>query len=244
MDTIYPDQDGVVHLKYDEFGWDWFKTNDPSTKAIYAIMQMEGYDEYIEKVKNIIKRHTGAKSIVIHPNGGYFEHGYIDHQSRGCMNNVFDNDKDIRNFIFNKNAWLFGGNDNSEPDPMFYVVDEYKSNNTIVKRLAQFTVVIPKIVCNRNVINFEKAPNHTDVEKGFYYFFEGKYIEKHQDEYYLVDDDTWPHNKYTFGLVEYNEGNQSGKVYFHKDDYGRVYKIEELNKDNICFEFSIQKISK
>ena len=38
----------------------------------------------------------------------------------------------MRNFIFNKNSWLFIGNDNQHPDPTFFHVPEFKDGRQIL----------------------------------------------------------------------------------------------------------------
>ena len=49
-------------------------------------------------------------------------YGYIDHQSveGGEMNDLLFDTEKLHNFIFNKNSWLFLGNDNSSPPNKFY----------------------------------------------------------------------------------------------------------------------------
>lgn len=126
MDTIYPNQDGIVTIYGGEFGWEWFKHNDAQTKADYAA-QMFYYDETtLETIKEVIMEQTGAEDVIFK-----LEDGYIDHDSHG----IVPSDKDsLRNFIFNKNSWLFGGNDNSTPDPTFYHVPEIKDGKMILPK--------------------------------------------------------------------------------------------------------------
>jgi hypothetical protein len=102
-----------------EYGWDWFKNNDAPTKASYAAQSFANNDEKLEMLKEVIMEQTGATDVRF--NG--LDDGYIDHESYGIVPN---GKHDLRNFIFNKNSWLFGGNDNSTAAPEFYHVPEYR----------------------------------------------------------------------------------------------------------------------
>ena len=119
LDTLYPDQNGVIRLTGGEFGWEWFKHNDVETKANYAAQSLGNDETLIE----VIKEQTGATDVIIDT-----EDGYIDHDSYG----IVPKDKHgLRNFIFNKNSWLFGGNDNNTPDPTFYHTPEIRDGKII-----------------------------------------------------------------------------------------------------------------
>lgn len=114
LDTIYPDQNGVVTLTGGEYGWEWFKTNDAMEKANYAVQSLGLTDT----LKEVIMEQTGATDVVFKDNDGY-----VDHDSYG----VSPSDPyELKQFIFNKNSWLFGGNDNTRPRSDFYDVPEYK----------------------------------------------------------------------------------------------------------------------
>jgi hypothetical protein len=126
IDTIYPDQDGVILVKGEEFGWAWEKFNDSMTKLAYVMQDQQGkHDEIIE----VVKEQTGALEVVFVENGGY-----IDHESYGTAYDVCHDKDSIKNFVFNKNSWLFTGNDNGEPDPTFFDVPEFKGGRQILPR--------------------------------------------------------------------------------------------------------------
>lgn len=124
LDTIYPDQNGIVTINGDEYGWQWFKHNDASTKASYAAQQFMNNEYMLDVLKEVIVEQTGATDVVFEG----LDDGYIDHDSYGI---VSENKNELRNFIFNKNSWLFGGNDNSSPDPTFYHVPEIRDGKMI-----------------------------------------------------------------------------------------------------------------
>jgi hypothetical protein len=121
-DSIYPDDDGQVTLEGGEWGWEWFKTNSAQEKANYAAQQFENQPYYMDNLKEVILEQTKASKVVVSLNG------YIDHQSMG----IVSGDKEaLRNFIFNKNSWLFGGNDNSDTPEENYLVPEYRDGKII-----------------------------------------------------------------------------------------------------------------
>lgn len=124
LDTIYPNQDGIITINGDEYGWDWFKHNDSITKASYAAQQFMNNDHMLDVLKEVIMEQTGATDVVFEG----LDSGYVDHDSYGI---VSENKDELRNFIFNKNSWLFGGNDNSSPDPTFYHVPEIRDGKMI-----------------------------------------------------------------------------------------------------------------
>jgi hypothetical protein len=102
LDSIYPDQDGIIEIYGDEFGWEWFKHNDAKTKASYAAQQYQHNDSSLELIKEVIMEQTGAEDVRFIG----LDNGYVDHDSVG----ILDSDKEsLRQFIFNKNSWLFGG---------------------------------------------------------------------------------------------------------------------------------------
>jgi hypothetical protein len=119
LDTLYPDQNGIVTVEGDEYGWDWFKTNDAATKASY-VAQSNMYDEAkLDMLKEVIMEQTGADDVVFVG----LQDGYVDHDSTDVAPKT---KHELKNFIFNKNSWLFGGNDNSKASPEFYHVPEFR----------------------------------------------------------------------------------------------------------------------
>ena len=127
LDTLYPDEEGNIILEGGAFGWDWFKHNDAITKANYASVALKDNPEILIKV---IKEQTGCNDVIIHAyddyNSSYYS--YIDHYSYDVCPT---NEEDLKNFIFNKNSWLFGGNDNETASPDFYIVPKYTKNGII-----------------------------------------------------------------------------------------------------------------
>jgi hypothetical protein len=132
LDTIYPDQDGVIELEGGQFGRGWFKHNDALTKANYAAVSFMNDEKLLGLLTKILKDQTGADEVKYTMSDDYNKNwSYIDHESQGL---VPIGEVELKNFIFNKNSWLFGGNDNQIPDPTFYHVPEFKDNRMIVPK--------------------------------------------------------------------------------------------------------------
>ena len=146
MDTIIPDGEGVVTIKPGDYGWQWERFNDAYTKASYAltgVQYVSNKEEALTNLKEVIQKHTLCEKInLIDGNENTHaipqdsddydneDYGYIDHQSIGegkVEPLLFDKEK-LHNFIFNKNSWLFLGNDNSRPPNKFYHVSGLKYN--------------------------------------------------------------------------------------------------------------------
>ena len=210
FDSIYPDTNGVVTLTGGEYGWNWFKTNEALEKANYAAQSLFGdYDNLIE----VIKEQTGANEVVI----DLTTDGYIDHQSVGIVEN---NKEWLRNFIFNKNSWLFGGNDNSSPDPTFYVVNEFKDGLEIAPTF-KYKLVIDK---TSKTTKFLDKPTKTEIIKavdavlGDCVLYEyGDITERNM--YMMINDWGKYYKCSSWGKeTTVNEDEMGGTAYFVKDD--------------------------
>lgn len=151
LDTIYPDQHGTIIIRGEEFGWEWFKHNDAGTKAAYAAQQFAHDNNALETLEYVIKEQTGAERVIFEG----LDDGYIDHDSHGILGKSA---YELKNFIFNKNSWLFGGNDNSEADPTFYHVPEIRDGKVILPEY-KYELVIEDFNKTTKFIN-----KPTDVE--------------------------------------------------------------------------------
>ena len=170
MDTSLVPQNGVVKIiRADgEFGWEWFKENDAYTKALYAII--DGCEDLVESA---IRRQLGAELEVIKDYGngsfGYYD-GYIDHDSHGNVRESVTTVDDMIHFIFNKNSWLFGGNDNSEPSFDFYMVPKYNTDGTIDEVIMDHKFSIDGILTVRVPKNLTKEVIESIISGEFDYF--------------------------------------------------------------------------
>lgn len=105
---------------------------------------------------------TGAEDVVFED----LKNGYVDHDSYG----IIESDRTIlRDFIFNKNSWLFGGNDNSTPDPTFYHVPEFKDGKMVVPKY-KYELVIEGL---DTTTKFLKKPTKDEIADGIHSLLDG-----------------------------------------------------------------------
>lgn len=155
LDPIYPNELGEITLCGGEYGWEWFKTNSSIEKANYVAQQFSHNQDALDMLIDVILELTGATKVVI----ADLSDGYVDHQSCG----IIPMDKEqIRRFIFDKNSWLFGGNDNSDEDPTFYDVPEYRVDS--VKEIVYKYVL--KIDGLEKETFFKKKPTQDEINQG------------------------------------------------------------------------------
>lgn len=148
LDTILPDQNGIISVSKRDFGWEIKKYNDAYTKLQYA------YTDGVSKdlLKEILIEQTGCVDVIFNENDGY-----IDHSSKGTSPTIKE---ELRNFIFSKNSWLFTANDNSVPPNDFYTVEHYTEEG-VVQPNYKYELVIPGInesykLLYRTQAHFEK----------------------------------------------------------------------------------------
>jgi hypothetical protein len=229
LDTIYPDQNGVITLTGGEFGWDWFKHNDALTKANYAAVSTLYSESLTDTLIEVIKEQTGAEEVVFdfgqdysHPNWSY-----IDHDSVGTC----PKDKDeLRNFIFNKNSWLFGGNDNSQPDPTFYHVPEYKDGRMISPEF-KYELSFDGY---KKTTKFITKPNEKELLSAFDSIFHGVYLFD-SDNGFLFDNDNSifaqiSRERNYFEFRTWNEDSidfKKSELTFEKDTWNTAVEIYE-----------------
>ena len=165
LDTIYPDQHGTIIVRGEEFGWEWFKHNDAETKASYAAQQFANDDNALETLEYVIKEQTGAKRVIFEG----LNDGYVDHESYGI---VGKSAYELKNFIFNKNSWLFGGNDNSEADPTFYHVPEIREGKVILPEY-KYELIIDGLAKTTKFLN---KPTNEELETGINALLNGELL--------------------------------------------------------------------
>jgi hypothetical protein len=169
LDTIYPNDDGEVVIYGSEFGWEWERYNDATTKASYAAQQFANDEYKLDILKSVIQEHTQAETVTFVG----LEDGYVDHQSMSMMRD-FTEEK-LKDFVFNKNSWLFLGNDNSTADPMFYETPEYRGGK-IVEPVFKYQL---KIKGFHKTTKFKDYPIEEELENG---------IEALLDDYSVTSD--------------------------------------------------------
>ena len=113
--SLSPDLYGVLRLEPQtvEFGWEIKEYNDASTKAAYCLLDAEGDKARLNMLDEVLREQTGAKLVDYSEiKNDSSEHAFIDHQSVGTTNKVFQDKATLRNFIFNKLSVLKTDNDN------------------------------------------------------------------------------------------------------------------------------------
>lgn len=106
LDTsLIPNENGDLTFVGDEYGWEVESYNDARSKIDYISILVDEEQENI--LKDVIKKQTGAKNII------FLKEGYVDHgYEHGVIEEAFVNEETLRNYIFNKNSYLFTTNDN------------------------------------------------------------------------------------------------------------------------------------
>lgn len=226
MDTIYPDQNGVVRIVGDDFGWEWFKNNDAQTKASYVAQSYQYDSEVLEKLADVIKEQTGAEKVVFELNG------YVDHDSHGVAPKTF---YEMKNFIFNKNSWLFGGNDNSEPSPEFYVVPEFKNGRMIVPEF-KYELVIQGLERKTRFLDY---PNEEQLESAISSLIDGAMVT--ENGYFLTDNSImWQitrkrgvHYEFAWNI---QQDYSKGEIRFLKEDDHTCYDLKKSMEEQKMFD--------
>jgi hypothetical protein len=217
LDTLYPDQNGIITLTGGEFGWEWFKENDAFEKANYAAVASMTNDSFRETLIQVIKDQTGAEDIIFNFSDEYngTNWSYIDHDSVGTCPIDYEGLKD---FIFNKNSWLFGGNDNTSPDPTFYHVPEYRDGK-MIHPTYKWEMVIDGF---KKTTKFLTFPTNEEIEDALLSLLSGVYYNNG-----VFDDDNGIYaqiNRNKKEWLHYSSYNlppdiENGIIYFVTDDY-------------------------
>ena len=164
-DTIYPDQNGLISVIGQEFGWGWDKYNDARTKLAYAFQDSD--ENNYELIKRVVRKQTGATEVSFDEDSGY-----IDHDGVGTTGDIRGSEEDMRNFIFNKNSWLFIGNDNSNPDPTFFHVPEFKGGRQILPEY-KYELVIDGLDRTTKYLSY---PDDEEIGDGIESVFDNAYL--------------------------------------------------------------------
>lgn len=201
FDTIYPDLDGKITIKGGEYGRGVFtRYNDVKTKLSYALTStLYGVDENM--LKEIIQEQTGCDNIELLVSEDYSSpyFSYIDHAS---VDTVPRTKEELRNFIFNKNSWLFIAYDEGTPPPDFYdALPLYLENGEVLEPQYKFIFEVPSLDIQYKLLDFPNEEQLSDIvssidvrynaTKGVvetdYIYWSGGEIYYESDYYYPVD---------------------------------------------------------
>jgi len=224
IDTIYPDQDGKVIVEKSDFGWEWRKYNDAITKLSYAYT--DGVDT--DLLREVVMEQTGAEDVIFLEN-----EGYIDHQSACTAREVCTGKIETKNFIFNKNSWLFTGNDNSTADPTFYDVPEIKDGKMIKPRY-KYELIIDNF---EKTTKFKTEPSEEEIDDAITSLLEGG-VCLDEGGYFIEDDSVFwqisrPRNTYYTKTWKLEQDYSKMEILFLKENDPRMREIErelELTK--------------
>lgn len=224
LDTLYPDQNGVVTVYGGEFGWDWFKHNDAETKASYAAQQFSSDDNQLEVLKEVIMEQTGADDVKFVG----LNDGYIDHDSYGITPTT---KHELKNFIFNKNSWLFGGNDNSSPSPEFYHVPEYRDGRMINPEF-KYELVIEGL---DQKTKFLQYPNEEELSDAIHSVVDGALVT--ESGHFLTDNSlmwqiTRPRGEYYELGWGIKQDYSKGEIRFTKENSRAYYDMQKLLEED------------
>lgn len=242
LDMIYPNDEGIIVLFGGEFGWDWFKHNDALTKANYAAV---AHQHNPDLVIEVIKEQTGADHVVFAFTSDYDgpNWSYIDHDSIGVCPSTKE---ELRNFIFNKNSWLFGGNNNTEHSPNFYDVPTFYKDGSV--ETARYTHEL-KVDGLTKVAKFKSKPTKDEIVEALSRLFDtvtltpdGRFLSTNwssSENYFRFDSERANLNlrKRTVNLVhnrlwyeakcKYESMNKRSEDSFTFDKFVEIRKIED-----------------
>lgn len=215
-DTIYPDQNGIIRVTGQEFGWGWSKHNDAMTKLAYAFQDSFGMEELISRV---VRKQTGATEVIFDEAGGY-----IDHDGVGTTSDIRGSEEDMRNFIFNKNSWLFIGNDNTEPDPMFFNVPEFRDGKMIIPEY-KYELVIDGLDQTTKYLEY---PGPEELSQGIDALTRDVYLQEN-GHFFKEDSIFWqigrPRNTYYVKDWSIEQDYDTNEVRFLKENDDRWYTL-------------------
>lgn len=227
-DTIYPDQNGVINVSGEEFGWGWVKYNNSLTKLAYLFQ--DSYENDHDLIKEVVMKQTGATEVNFNENGGY-----IDHEGVGTTYDIRRNSEDLRNFIFNKNSWLFIGNDNGSPDPTFFNVPEFKDGRQILPEY-KYELVIEGLDKTTKYLN---VPCDQEIEDGIDSILENTYL--NDDGKFFREDGIYfqlsrPRNRYYGKSYNLHQDYSKLEVLFLKENDDRFRDLRREIEDSDSFK--------
>ena len=243
MDIIEIPESGVLELGSGKYGWEWEKYNDAYTKADYCALYCRGNKERRLMLTEVLKKQTGAEAVVFtddkYDDGGERNDvGYIDHQSDAgdgqAAEEAFQSPESLRNFIFNKNSWLFLGNDNSEASDSFYDPPDTKYTYGLV--FEGFP---------NETWKFKEKPEVADVVEAIKSKFGLSQNVLHKDREYFFEPMIYPHRAFEFKM-DFKDPSGNFGVNFHGDLRGWFNMVKEDRNgkeiETVGINFSVEEL--
>ena len=130
------DENGILHVPiFNSFGRDFFCTNSVLGKLEYLscayirayYKDRAHFGKQVHKFTSAIKGILGIRGVVFEEAAkfyrdlrdgtidedetDYYEFPSIDHQSQDIIPEMIESEETIKNFLLNRNSWLYGGSD-------------------------------------------------------------------------------------------------------------------------------------
>lgn len=172
LDTsLMPDEEGLLVILGEGFGWEWGRFNNAYVKASYLLTLLSRNDERntLDNVISIIREQTQANEVRFL----WHTSAHVDPQSADLYD-VYTNlhtDEGVKEFIFDTSWYLLLGNDNEYPPVDFQPTHRNK---------AQYRLSI-----HNYHWDFENMPNEEEVAYAISYlgFNYRKYVLSYEDYY-------------------------------------------------------------
>ena len=224
METIYPDQNGIINVDGQQFGWGWDRYNDAMSKLAYAFQ--DSPDHNYDLIKEVVMKQTGASEVNFDEGDGYIDHGGV-----GTTEDIRWDREEMRNFIFNKNSWLFIGNDNTHPDPTFFHVPEFKDGRQILPQY-KYELVIEGLDRTTKYLSY---PDEEEISDGIESILDNAYLTENggfiieSSIYFQV---TRPRSQFYEKGYTLEQDYSKMEIRFLKENDSRIYEIsKEMDAD-------------
>ena len=114
---------GFINVAPGEYGWEQDSYGDPMSKLSYLYTDAAQYEDKefdpnsdendkLDMIRKAVKRHTGL-NVVFEKDDGWYPFGYIDHQSVGLCDDVWNEGVEgVIKFVFDPNSYFETDNDN------------------------------------------------------------------------------------------------------------------------------------
>ena len=203
--------DGVLYIpsRFQEFGWEWTKSNSCLTKLQYLCgFYFNNYQDprtqkSQKKLEKILKKIFGVERVEFQWVEDYvraYKAGEnpetlscpeINHNSYSDMKEeILENEDTIRNFLLNPNSWWYGGNDNSDAPEGFYNETKIESAKDDPDLIASINFGNPLGIIDFIISDFR--PDDYDM----------LYSIKNSDSNYFLNDISWSVSKKKFDFIE------------------------------------------
>ena len=221
------DDNGILHIPvFSCFGREFFSTNTVLGKLQYlSCIYINSYykdrarfGKQTHKFVSVIKGILGIKGVVFEEaaefykdlkegvigpeDREYYEFPSIDHQSHDIFPEIIESEETIKNFLLNRNSWLYGGSDEVREDPRVYAATEI-FNDPIACISAELGGDIGRV-------DVEITPELRDLRDELKFFSNFK-----------KTNDTWEIDDDHFSFIDIDLESDGTELYVLRRGYGR-----------------------